>query len=143
MWRTRFQGRRDRTLLMLVPPARYARQREFVCERLSGLVLFDWRAEFLKTVQPEQRYLNLSVRGEVERLKQASVARKGDTICFINTEYALAHFSYDERQEFWRALWGDFPYSDAILIYAALNTRELLPFDLEQWQQAGRVLSPA
>ncbi len=141
-WRTRFQGSRDRTLMLLIPPERYARQPDFVAAHLSGVIVLDWRAEFLRTVRPAQRYLNLSVRGEVERLKQASAARKGDALCFINTEYALAHFSYDERQEFWRALWGDFPYSDAILIYAALDARELLP-DLEQWKQAGRVLSPA
>jgi hypothetical protein len=130
-------------LILLIPPERYARQQEFVTEHLSGVITLDWRAEFLKTVRPEQRYLNLSVRGEVERLKTASVARRGEALCFINTEYALTRFSYDDRQEFWRALWGDFPYSEAILIYAALDTPDLLPFDLETWKKAGRVLPPA
>lgn len=142
-WRTRFQYSRERTLLLIVPPARYARQQEFVHEHISGVSILDWREEFLKAVKPEQLYLNLSVRGEVERLKRASVTRKGEAICFINTEYALTRFTYDERQDFWRAMWGDFPYSDAILIYATLNTPALLPFDLEQWKKAGRILPSA
>lgn len=140
MWRTKILQGRYRTLILPIPPEFYARQQEFVYEHLSGVNILDWRAEFLKTVKPEQRYLNLSVRGEVQRLKEASAQQKGQTLCFINTEYALTRFTYDERQEFWRALWGDFPYSDAILIYTALAVPTLLPFDMEQWQRAGRVL---
>jgi hypothetical protein len=143
MWRTRFRYSRERTLILLIPPERYERQEEFVHEHLSGISIFDWRSEFLKTVKPEQRYLNLSVRGEVQRLKDVSALQKGHTLCVINTEYALTQFSYDERQEFWRALWGDFPYNEAILIYSALAVPALLPLDLEQWKQAGRVLPPA
>ena len=143
MWWKRFQSSRERTLILLVPPERHARQEEFVHEHLSGVSIVDWRAEFLKTVKPEQRYLNLSVRDEAQWLKEASARRKGQMFCVINTEYALTRFSYDERQEFWRSLWGDFPYNEAILIYSALAAHELLPFDLEQWKKAGRVLPPA
>lgn len=137
------RDRRDRTLIMLIPPQRCRHQAVFVHEHLDGFVLLDWRAEFLKTVRPEQRYLNLSVRGEVQRLKEAGAAHRHEMLCFINTEYALTYFDYDARQEFWRALWGDFPYNDAILIYTALDVPALLPFDLEQWKQAGRVLPHA
>lgn len=140
MWRTKFRYSRERTLILPIPPERYRQQAGFVHEHLSGVTLCDWRAEFLKTVKPEQRYLNLSVRGEVQRLKEVSARHRGHTLCFINTEYALTRFTYDERQEFWRALWGDFPYNEAILIYTALAVPTLLPFDLEQWQKAGRVL---
>lgn len=143
MWRTKFRYSRDRTLIMPILPERYRDQAVFAREHLSGIVLLDWRAEFLKTVKPEQRYLNLSVRGEVQRLTAASRTYRKETLCFINTEYALTYFSYDARQEFWRALWGDFPYNEAILIYTALDTPALLPFDLEQWKKAGRVLPPA
>jgi hypothetical protein len=143
MWWKRFQSSRERTLILLVPPERYARQEEFVHERLSGVSILDWRAEFFKTVRPEQRYLNLSVRDEAQWLKEVSARRKGQMFCVINTEYALTRFSYDERQEFWLSLWGDFPYNEAILIYAALAVPALLPFDLEQWKKAGRVLPPA
>lgn len=140
MWRTKFQYSRERTLILPIPPERYARQEEFVHEHLSGIRILDWRAEFLKTVKPEQRYLNLSVRDEVQSLKNLSASQRGYTLCFINTEYALTRFSYDARQEFWRALWGDFPHNEAILIYSALAVPALLPFDLEQWKKAGRVL---
>lgn len=142
MWRTRFQYSRDRTLILPIPPGRCRDQEVFVYEHLSGIVLLDWRAEFLKTVKPEQRYLNLSVRSEVQRLKDAGRNFRRETLCFIKTEFALTYFTYDERQEFWRALWGDFPYNEAILIYTALDAPALLPFDLEQWKKAGRVLPP-
>jgi hypothetical protein len=143
MWRTKFRYSRERTLILPIPPERYARQEEFVHEHLSGVSILDWRAEFLKTVKPEQRYLNLSVRDEAQWLKKVSARQKGHTICLINTEYALTRFSYDERQEFWRTLWGDFPYNEAILIYSALDVPDLLPFDLEPWKRADRVLPPA
>jgi hypothetical protein len=143
MWRTKFRYSRERTLILLIPPERYGRQDEFVHEHLSGVSILDWREEFLKTVKPEHRYLNLSVRDEAQRLKEVSARHKGRALCVINTEYALTHFSYDERQEFWRALWGDFPYNEAILIYSALAVPALLPFDLEQWKKADRVLPPA
>lgn len=143
MWRTRFRYSRERTLILLIPPERCGRQHEFAHEHLTGVSSFDWRAEFLKTVKPEQRYLNLNVRDEVQRLKEVSTRQKGQILCFINTEYALTRFTYDERQEFWRALWGDFPYNEAILIYSALAVPALLPFDLERWKKAGRVLPPA
>ncbi len=143
MWRTRFRYSRERTLILLIPREYYARQKEFVYEHLSGVGILDWRAEFLKTVKPEQRYLNLGVRDETQRLKEVSALQKWQTLCFINTEYALTRFSYDERQEFWCALWGDFPYNEAILIYSALDVPALLPFDLEKWKKAGRVLPPA
>jgi len=143
MWRTKFRYSRERTLILPIPPERYARQEEFVHEHLSGVSILDWRAEFLKTVKPEQRYLNLSVRDEAQWLKKVSARQKGHTICLINTEYALTRFSYDERQEFWRMLWGDFPYNEAILIYSVLNVPDLLPFDLEPWKRADRVLPPA
>lgn len=143
MWQTRFRYSRERTLILLIPPERYAQQQEFVYEHLSGVSILDWRAEFLKTVRPEQHYLNLSVCGEVQRLKEVSALQKGHILCFINTEYALAQFSYDARQEFWRALWGNFPYNEAILIYTALNSPALLPSNMEQWKKASRVLPPA
>jgi len=143
MWRTKFRYSRERTLILPIPPERYARQEEFVHEHLSGVSILDWRAEFLKTVKPEQRYLNLSVRDEAQWLKKVSARQKGHTICLINTEYALTRFSYDERQEFWRTLWGDFPYNEAILIYSVLDVPDLLPFDLEPWKRADRVLPPA
>jgi len=143
MWRTKFRYSRERTLILPIPPERFAQQEEFVHEHLSGVSILDWRAEFLKTVKPEQRYLNLSVRDEAQWLKKVSARQKGHTICLINTEYALTRFSYDERQEFWRTLWGDFPYNEAILIYSVLDVPDLLPFDLEPWKRADRVLPPA
>ncbi len=143
MWRTRFRYSRERTLILPIPPERYARQEDFVHEHLSGISILDWRAEFLKTVTPEQRYLNLSVRNEVQWLKEVSARQKGHTLCLINTDYALTRFSDDERQEFWRSLWGDFPYNEAILIYSALAVPTLLPLDPEKWKKAGRVLPPA
>lgn len=143
MWRAKFRYSRERTLILPIPPELYARQEDFVHEHLSGISILDWRAEFLKAVKPEQRYLNLSVRNEVQSLKEVSARQKGHTLCLINTEYALTRFSYEERQEFWRSLWGDFPYNEAILIYSALDVPALLPFDLEQWKEAGRLLPPA
>lgn len=140
MWQTKFLYSRERTLILPIPPERYARQEDFVHEQLSGISILDWRAEFLKTVKPEQRYLNLSVRNEVQWLKEVSARQRGYMLCLINTEYALTRFNDDERQEFWRSLWGDFPYNEAILIYSALDVPTLLPFDLEQWKRAGRVL---
>lgn len=140
MW-SRFQHSRECTLILLIPPSRFARQEEFVYEKLDAIdAVLDWRAEFLSAVKPTQRYLNLSVRGEVQRLKEVSAVRAGQALCIINTEYALARFGSDERQEFWRALWADFPYNQSILIYAALDSPALLPFNLERWKAAGRVL---
>src|SRR5262245_8700486 len=129
MWRKDFQYSRARTLILLIPPEHYTRQEGFVHERISGAVsILDWRKEFLNTVKPEQQYLNLSVSDEARRLKEVSVLQKKQTICFINTEYALTRFSYEERQDFWRSLWSDFPYNEAILIYSALDMPMLLPF---------------
>ncbi|HEX9005524.1 MAG TPA: hypothetical protein VGB07_36790 [Blastocatellia bacterium] len=142
MWQAKFRYSRERTLILPIPPERYMRQEDFVHEHLSGISILDWRAEFLRAVKPEQRYLNLSVHDEVQRLKLMSAAHKGHTLCLINTEYVLTRFSYEERQEFWRLLWGDFPHNEAILIYSALAVPMLLPFDLEQWKKTGRVLPP-
>ena len=53
---------------------------------------------------------------------------------------AVAH----DRQAFWRGLWTDFPYSDAVIIYVSLDVDEVLPspVELERWEASGRVLRP-
>jgi hypothetical protein len=136
--------KRDRTFLFLIPPEKYARQRAFVDELRPAVTIVDWRANFLQSVLPKQRYLNLTVQSELSRLKDLSVQHKNKYLCMINTEYALMRFKPDERETFWRGLWTDFPYSDSVIIYTVLNTLELLPqrVEFEQWEANGRVLCP-
>lgn len=137
-------SRRDKTFLFLIPLEKYARQRSVADELWSPITIIDWRDNFLQSVQLEQRYLNLTVQGELNCLKNLSAKNKGEILCVINTEYALIHFSRDERQAFWRALWTDFPYSDSVIIYGVLDTPELLPLrvEFEQWEANKRVLRP-
>lgn len=141
MWQE-IWGKRDKTVLYLVPPNLYARQ-EAVAYQLPSVSVIDWRAEFLRMVGPEQRYLNLTVQGEIDRLKWIS-DEKGGILCFINTEYMLTRLNRAEREAFWRGLWGDFPYSRSVLIFSVLDSPELLPagINLEQWEAAGRVIRP-
>lgn len=137
-------SKRDKTFLFLIPPEKYARQGTVVEELRSPITIVDWRANFLQSVQPEQRYLNLTVQEELNRLKNLSAKNKGKILCVINTEYALMRFNHDERQAFWRGLWTDFPYSDSAIIYGVLDTPELLPsrVEFEQWEAGKRVLRP-
>lgn len=135
-------SKRDRTFLFLVPPEKHARQQALAYELHGAIVVLDWRAEFLRHVETTRRYLNLSVQGELDRLKDLSRAHNGKILCVINTEYPLMRFNRHERQAFWRGLWTDFPYSDSVLIYAALDVPEVLPspVELEQWDASGRAL---
>jgi hypothetical protein len=135
-------GKRNKTLLYLVPPNLYGRQ-EAVAYQLPSVNVIDWREEFLRTVRPDQRHLNLTVQGELERLKQYSDER-GGILCFINTEYMLTRFDRSEREAFWRGLWSDFPYCQSVIVFSVLDSPELLPtgINFEQWEASGRVIRP-
>lgn len=135
-------GRRDKTLLYVIPPEYYARQ-EALAYQLPHITVIDWKAEFLNSINQTQRFLNLSAAGELNRLKQFSETRKG-ILCLINTEYALSRFDRQERELFWRGLWTDFPYSKSIIVFTVLDTPELLPggMDFELWEAGGRVKRP-
>lgn len=135
-------SKRDRTFLFLVPPEKHARQEALAYELHSAVTVIDWRAEFLHHIEPERRYLSLSVQGELDRLKDLTRKYNGKILCVINTEYPLMRFNRHERQAFWRGLWTDFPYSDSAVIYTALAVPEVLPspVEFEQWDVGGRVL---
>ena len=135
-------SKRDRTFLFLVPPEKHVRQEALAYELHAAVNVIDWRAEFLRHAEPTRRYLNLSVQGELDRLKDLSRAHKGKILCVINTEYPLMRFNRHERQAFWRSLWMDFPYSDSAIIYTALDVPEVLPspVEFEQWDASGRVM---
>lgn len=53
-------------------------------------------------------------------------------------------FDRHERQAFWRGLWTDFPHGESVIIYAALDSPELLPLSSEfaRWESSKRVLRP-
>lgn len=138
MWQDLWEWR-DKTLLFLIPKHLYASQ-ELFARRLPAVSIIDWREEFLRTVQLEQKYLNLSVQTELDRIKTWSETKAQSILC-INTEYALTRFTYNQLQMFWRGLWRDFPYSKSIIIYGVLDSPELLPDNLEQWKASNRVLS--
>jgi hypothetical protein len=134
--------RRDRTNLYLIPPTRYQEQEFLTYQLLPSAVVVDWRKEFLANVRPTQRLLGLTVSGELNRIRRiGDSARRVFSI--INTEYFLARFTEREREQFWLALWGDFPHIKGIIIFSALDTPTLLPdkLDLENWRNDGRLLA--
>jgi hypothetical protein len=134
-------NRKDRTLLLLIPTAEFARQEPFV-RQLPHVRVVDWRKEFLQTLRPDQRFLNLRVQSELDRLKVWVKSNEGSIICVINTEYALSRFDPNERQLFWRGLWLDFPYCTSIVVFSVLDSPELLPCNLEQWRASRRLVNP-
>jgi hypothetical protein len=137
-------SKRDRTFLFIVRPEQYKRQEALAYELHTAVTVVDWREEFLSEAQPGQNYLNLSVGGELDRLKKLSRLHRDKILCVINTEYPLTRFNRHDRQTFWRGLWTDFPYSDAVIIYVSLDVEEVLPspVELERWEASGRVLRP-
>lgn len=132
-------NRKDRALLLLIPTAEFARQEPFV-HQLPHIRVIDWRMEFIRTLRPDQRFLNLRVQGELDRLKAWVNSNEGSILCVINTEYALTRFDFNERQLFWRGLWMDFPYSRSIVVFSVLDSPELLPSNLEQWRAGRRIV---
>lgn len=137
-------NKRDRTFLFIVRPEQYKRQEALAYDLHTAVTVVDWREEFLSEAQPGQNYLNLSVGGELDRLKKLSRLHRDKILCVINTEYPLTRFNRHDRQTFWRGLWTDFPYADAVIVYASLDVEEVLPspVELERWEASGRVLRP-
>lgn len=135
-------NKRERTFLFLVPAEKYIRQQALAYEQPGSITVINWREEFLRHIEPTQRFLSLSVQGELNRLKDLSRTYKRKILCVINTEYPLMRFNRHERQAFWRGLWTDFPYNDSVLIYTALDVPEVLPppAEFEEWNLSGRVL---
>jgi len=131
-------NRKDRTLLLLIPTTDFDRQEAFV-HQLPLVRVIDWRAQFLEGLRPGQRYMNLSVQNELDRLKGWVKSSEGCILCVIHTEYPLTRFSRNERQLFWRGLWTDFPYSSSIVVFTVLDSPELLPDNLEQWKANDRL----
>jgi hypothetical protein len=141
MWQPNWT-RRDRTNLHIVPPVRFQEQELLTYQLLPSAEVVDWRKEFLSNVRPAQRLLGLTVTGELERIRRiADSARRVFSI--INTEYFLARFTENEREDFWLALWGDFPHHKGIIVFSVLDTAALLPnkLDLENWRNDDRLLS--
>ncbi len=134
--------RRDKTLLYLIPRDQFSRQ-EALAHQLPHANVVNWREEFLRTVRPSQRYLSLSVQGELDRLKQIGEIRKS-ILCFINNEYFLTRFNGPERAAFYRGLWSDFAHHQSIIVFTILDSVQLLPsgVELEQWEMSGRVKRP-
>lgn len=143
MWHE-LSARRDKAVIYLVPPEQFQRQ-EFFARLWPFPTVIDWRQQFLETqVRPAQAFLNVSVESELKRLRTI-----GDSaskfFCFINNEYLLARWKTSQREQFWFALWNNFPHLQGIIVFTVLNTPELLPskMELEQWRKHGRLFSPA
>src|SRR5690349_2239825 len=101
MWE-RFWNERNRTLLLLIPKEKFAQQTN-ITNSFPHVFTIDWQHEFLNTVIPNQKKLNLTVQNELDRLKDWSNKRVGNVISIINTEYLLTYFNINQRQLFWRA----------------------------------------
>lgn len=140
MWQSIWNWR-DKTFLFLIQQHEYKRQ-ESLARRLPHIHIINWRDEFLLTAQPEQKYLNLSVQGELDRIKMWSESNPQSILCIVDTDYALMRLTYEHRQMFWRGLWSDFPYSKSIILYTVLNSLELLPDNFEQWETSKRIIRP-
>ena len=140
MWQELW-ARRDRTALYLVPPEKY-NQQEYLAHLLPHVKVIDWREEFLQTATPTQRYLNLSVKSELDRIRKIGDSAKR-VFCLINNEYFLTRLTARDRQRFWLGLWNDFPHTTGIIVFSVLDTPELLPdkIDLENWRKRGRLFS--
>lgn len=111
-----------------------ARQLSYVSQ------VIDWREQFLNSRRPAQSFLNLTGQGELDRLKAWTEYYNRTILCVVNNEYALSRLSYTERQLFWQGLWSDFPYAKSVLIYAVLDSQEILPSNLDQWQASERLI---
>jgi hypothetical protein len=134
--------RRDRTILYIVPAQRFEEQEFLTYQLLPSAVVVDWRKEFLANVRPTQRRMGLTVTGEIERIRRiGDSARRVFSI--INTEYFLARITEREREQFWLAMWSDFPHLTGMIMFSALDTIALLPdkLDLESWRNEGRLFS--
>lgn len=133
---------RDRTILYIVPSTRFQEQEFLTYQLLPSATAVDWRKEFLAKVRPTQRRLGLTVASEIERIRRIGNSAQR-VFSIINTEYFLAHFTEREREQFWLALWSDFPHLTGIIVFSVLNTPALLPdkLDLENWRKDGRLFS--
>ena len=141
MWQPDW-ARRDMTNLYIVPPTRFQEQEFLTYQLLPAAAVVDWRKEFLGTLRPKQRRLGLSVAGELERLRRIGNSAQR-VFSIINTEYFLARFTARELEQFWLALWSDFPHLTGIILFCTLDTPALLPdkLDLENWLNDGRLFS--
>lgn len=133
--------RRDRTLLCIMSPNSYASQEALARSIFPSSRVIDWRTEFLNTLRPTQKRLDLSVDSEIKRLAKIGDSEKR-IFSIINTEYMLAGFTPEKRDQFWLALKGDFPHSKGILIFSVLAAKDLMPhkLTLEDWLRGGRLL---
>lgn len=132
--------RRDRTHLYIVPRERYAEQ-EFLTNAFApSAVIVNWREEFLKNVRPTQKFLSLTLNGEMNRLRSIGNSDK-QIFSIINTEYLLAGLDEAKREQFWLSLWSDFPHLTGILLFCVLDAPALLPdnLTLKDWQKDGRL----
>ena len=143
MWKPDWK-RRDRTHLYIVPRERYAEQAFLTSALAPEAVVVDWREDFLKTARPRQKRLDLTVAGEVARLMRIGNSDKR-VFSIINTEYLLARFDEKKREEFWLALFKNFPHLEGLLIFCALDAPALLPdkLTLENWRKDGRLFYAA
>lgn len=139
MWKPDW-NRRDKSHLYIVPRARYAEQELLTYALAPSAKVIDWRTEFLKTVRPTQKRLSLTIAGELERLRKIADADK-KIFSFINTEYMLARFDERMREQFWLALWKNFPYLNGILLFTVLDSPAFLPdkLTLADWHTEGRL----
>jgi hypothetical protein len=134
-------ARRDKTALYLIPPQKYHLQHLFG-SRLPQVEIIDWRERFLQDLAPSQRYLNLSVKGELDRIRKIGNTKE-KAFCLINNEYFLAYLSTKQRRQFWQGLWNDFPYLEGVIVFTVLDSPEILPdkIDLRRWKKQGRLFS--
>lgn len=141
MWKPDWK-RRDRSHLYIVPPARFKDQEFLTYQLIPSAKVVDWRREFLATARPTQKLLGINVQTEIARLQNICNSEQ-KVFSVINTEYLLAHFTERMREQFWLALWSNFPNFTGILVFIVLNSPAILPdeYSLENWRKEERLFS--
>jgi hypothetical protein len=139
MWKPDWT-RRDRSHLYIVPREKYLEQETLTYALAPSAKIVDWRAEFLNTVRPTQKRMGLTIDGEIKRL-QKIVNTEKRIFSIINTEYMLAGFDEERREQFWLSLWKNFPNLSGILLFTVINAPAFLPdkLTLADWKSDNRL----
>jgi len=136
----RFWQERNKTVILRIPQENWRQQRDYA-NRFPQCQVISWREEVLRQVRPGQRRLNITSQGEIDRLREWCRTYSGKLLVIIHTDYMLTKQKRTERQAFWRRLLHGMPHLECVVVSVVLDSSELLPTNLIEWQRERRVLT--
>ena len=135
-----FWQERNKTVILRIPQKDWRQQQDYT-NRFPQCQVISWRADVLRQMRPGQRRLNITSQGEIDRLREWCRIYSGKLLVIIHTDYMLTKLERTERQAFWRRLLHGMPHLECVVVYMVLDSAELLPTNLIEWQREHRVLT--